>query len=536
MNRVVAAVFLLLLPLSIAFAQRTERVTEGFAVSPASISLTARPAAQVTGKFKIYATKMQTRAKFLIKLLDLYQTEEGAVSHVEVGKGGRSCAPWIRIAEEITIPAGGTKEVAFTISFPGTAKGGYYAFIHVEHIPERATGMIGVTLHPSIAIMLEAEIPTREPPRLDVKNCRIEGWGGVPAVVFTAANVGLTRTSVGGDVLLFAGKGTFPLRAPLPVHRTGRLMDIYPGEQVTFHCMLPRMPPPGSYKGVARLVLKGRIQSRSNFEVEISKSLYGRSYGGKIVTQSMYDLDLWIEPDVIEITVPPGGTRNVAIKIRNQDERSAVLHAQVYEVQLESDGLLTFPEAATPSSDWVTVSPESLTVDPRRLATVMARIKVPRDRPDMGSLIRAVRITATTIGEEEESGYEFGTLIIATDPKAPQPKLELAPLILISKSAETNPTAAVLNVKNPGVRVARVTGRITLERRDGQEIAYLTIGRLRPEIILPGDDRKFRMPIPPVDKGRFRVRAELEIPGQKGSRVQSEAVFTSTIELPTGIR
>jgi hypothetical protein len=84
--------------------------------------------------------------------------------------------------------------------------------------------------------------------------------------------------------------------------------------------------------------------------------------------------------------------------------------------------------------------------------------------------------------------------------------------------------------------VAKASGRIVLERANGQEIAYMDIGMYQPELILPGGEREFRMAIPTLDKGRFRIRAEISPGPGGGEKAIVEEEFETYTEIPEGLR
>ena len=114
--------------------------------------------------------------------------------------------------------------------------------------------------------------------------------------------------------------------------------------------------------------------------------------------------------------------------------------------------------------------------------------------------------------------------------------LETTSFDVVRLDPKQNPSAAVLRVRNMGGKVARPYGRILLERTTGQEIARMDIGASQSEFILPGSEREFRMPFPPLDRGKFRIRAEIS-PGGKGSKtLHAEEIFTAQAAIPEGLR
>ncbi|MGB7061710.1 MAG: hypothetical protein WBF13_05065 [Candidatus Zixiibacteriota bacterium] len=522
-------------------AQETgEEPPQGFGVAPTSVSIDAYPGRKVDSKFTIVTQETKKPTRFSIQVKDVGQRETGSKSPVGVGTGARSAAPWITIASEVVVPPNGRQVVPFTINVPRNAEGAYFAYVVVRAVPERPEAQIVTAIIPTIAIEVAVNTRSRSPLHLDVSDLSIApGSSGSPGeLILRAANTGTWKASVEGDVLLYGAKGTFPVRVPVPYGRGGKLVEIYPGLEVTLRCPLAKMPPPGSYKAVTRLLLNARWHSRSEFNLEIPRSLADAGRSGRLLQKSEFDLDLWVEPDLVEVTVPPGATRTIPIKIQNRDEREAQMHLAVSDVHVEKSGFLTYSERSESETGWVSVSPESLVVGPRRTSTVRAQVTVPKDRPDRGTLVRAVRLTASAQSKDEKwhSGNEFGVLVVAVDPQAPPVELTLEKPKLIRTSPDKNPSTAVLVVKNSGGRVARVSGQMVLERASGQRIRTLEVGKTQDEIILPGMEREFRLPIGPLDEGHFSVRAELSVAGDKASTKRAEVTFESVGVTPVGLR
>jgi len=187
----------------------------------------------------------------------------------------------------------------------------------------------------------------------------------------------------------------------------------------------------------------------------------------------------------------------------------------------------------------VKVSPTQMTIGPRRSGVFRVQITVPRGSNAAISSVRAVRIRAVAPGVDEEgwaSSGEYPVLIVAHNPKATSASLECKATELVRRSAQHNPTATILRLRNTGGRIARASGRVFLERTSGQEIAHMDIGAYEPELILPGGEREFRMRIPPLDKGTFRIRAEI-FPGPGGGeKAVVEEEFETYIDIPEGLK
>lgn len=535
-----AVSFLLLLQQALAQVT-TEQIQRAFTVGPTSVTVDAYPGRRgVKSKVTIVTKNTPKPTRFSIQVMDLAQSKSGAKSAVELGRGVRSAAPWIAISPEVVVPPNARHVVPFTVNVPPNAEGAYFAYVIIQLVPERSEAWMATVIQPAVAVEITVKTRSRAPLHVDVTDLSLgrSEVSGRWEMAVRAKNTGKWKVSVEGDILLYAAKGTFPVRVPLPYKQSGKAFEIYPGSEVVLNCPLAEVPPAGRYKVNARLLLNRKYQSMSHLDLEIPKSLVGKRVAANLLSKSEFDFDLSVEPNLIEVSISPGATRTVPIRIRNRDERPAYVKATVTDARMEPNGLLTFPAGLPQTAGWVTLSPDSMEVRPRRTSVFKTQIKVPRDTSGFGTIVRAIHINVSgpPTGGEWESNAEFGVLLVGTDPKAPPAKLVISKPMLIRTSPEKNPSAVLVTLTNSGGQVVRVAGKIVLERATGQKIATMQIGDPVEEIILPGNYREFRMPLPPVDAGKFRVRAELASTGRERLKAESEAMFTSTTAIPTGLR
>jgi hypothetical protein len=524
-------------------AQTPDSPLRGFGISPTALTLQGRPGSTVQGSFNILSEGTEQVMRCDIRIADLGQTTTSSISPVRMGQGARSCAVWITVPNRIILRPNERQNVPFSVTVPAGARGGYHAFIVVEYIPAAPTANMSAVLKPSIAIRVALNVPGRGPLRVDVSELSLQAGaqGAPPAIVLKAANAGIWKTSVEGDVLLYGGAGTWPIRASMPYPRGGKPIEIYPGLGLDLRCPLPRAVPSGEYRALVRLLMNGKYQTRSWFELHVPTKQGEEPVWGTLLQKSELDVPLIVQPDVVEINTPPGARRSVAIGVKNDGDGIVDLRIDVADVKLELDGMVTFPEssAGNPAA-WVAVSPEELTLQASGRTAIRAMVVVPRNTSGGGTMVKAVRIRAvgSRAGDNEgwTSAAEFAVMIVAQDPKAPPASLETVTCEVLRPRSGHNPTAGVLRVRNTGGRAAKATGRITLERTSGQEIAHMDIGAAQPELILPGGEREFRMPIPPLDKGKFRIRAEISPGPGGGEKAVAVEEFETYIDIPEGLR
>lgn len=515
-----------------AIAQAPEGFSRGVSVSPTAISVQAIPGSRTVAAFDLSNLGSQGSENYTIEVLDLGQDESGTIVPALRGRGARSCADWIVVPSEVKISAGSSSSVEMSIWCPVVASGAYYSLLRVTTAPTIAGEEdMTVAVRPSIGVTLEVKTSRPAPSHLEPKALLYLPASGErkPALLLKVKNTGVWKEPVEGDILIYDRPGQFPVRASTPYEDSGNPFEVYPGMTLDLRCPLRRTLEQGTHRVSVRLSLNEKRQARRNFDLEVSGTGIVAARAG---AKSELDIDLSVESELIEVSVPPGGRRIVPIKMRNDGERVIRVSAQATRARMEPSGMLTYPgEDQDEAMDWLTVSQENFELEPKRSATVRAQVTVPNEGVSRLPSIGVVRLRAETlagqINDEWASGGEFPVVIVVQDPKASKAALEIASLRLVRPSSGQNPTAAVLLVKNTGDEVARVFGGILFKRTNGQEIARMEIGSFQPELILPRSEREFRMPLGPLDAGKFLVQAELGILGSQASKQSAQIAFES---------
>ena len=122
------------------------------------------------------------------------------------------------------------------------------------------------------------------------------------------------------------------------------------------------------------------------------------------------------------------------------------------------------------------------------------------------------------------------------DPQTPPANIEIVKFELARPSPEKNPATAIVRLKNNGGKIARTIGRLQLMRQNGAEILRMDVGEFQPELILPGSEREFRLPLGVLDEGEFRVLAEFATLGKDAVQVKDEQSFKSIFKMPGEVR
>ena len=123
---------------------------------------------------------------------------------------------------------------------------------------------------------------------------------------------------------------------------------------------------------------------------------------------------------------------------------------------------------------------------------------------------------------------EYPVLVSVYDALDEPASLELKKLELIRPGSEQNPTAFVMRVKNIGGKIGRISGKISVSRRNRKEIGHLDIGLAQPELILPGKEREFRAAMPTLDQGEFKLLASIDLDRKGNEVLHEEIIFSAT--------
>jgi len=517
-----------------------EKEISGFAIGPTNIELSGSPGQRISGSFTIISQNQVRPSKYEVRKYDLGQTEYGARKQVNVGEGSRSAVEMIEIPSEITVQPGGKEKITFYVSLPQDAFGEYYAFFIIKAITEKPTAQIGASVIPAGAISLTVSSRTRSTLRVQadpliIKNDSKSG----PSLNLPVKNIGQLKVTVEGDILLYPSSGGFPIRVPIAYSQNEKPIEIYPDLKVNLIGELDHLPPPGKYRVTSRLLLNSQFESISNSEITIPATVGNEVLTSNLISKSEFDLDVEISPELFELQLTPGAKRTVTIMIRNKDDRTISVNASVRSVNMEKNGMLTFPATTSEPNSFFSLSNNEFTVDPKRSFPLRVSVDVPREDIDFTSFVKAVHLNIS--GPSKDTDWknegEFGILFLANNPQQPPPELIIDQFELVyPPGADKNPSTVLVNLANTGGKAARLHGKIEIARASGQSIAIYSIGQSKAEIILPNCKRDFRMAIPPLDMGKFVVNVEFSSTGKKPVTVEDSQIFITYNPIPEGLK
>jgi hypothetical protein len=496
-----------------------------------SQTLLGRPGGTVESAVTIITEGTTTPTRYELQPMDLGQTPSGTTMPVDRGLGARSCAGWIRIQEEVVIPPEGSATIPFALAIPNDARGQYHAYLLVRHVAQRPENApLAVLVEPTLSVKIEFEVPGRNPIELRVENLSVdmESDDGRPAVDIEVSNAGIVKASLEGDVLLYRGSGTFPIRAEIPPSPFGKPLVVYPGLSNRISCALAEPPPPGDYNAEVRLLMAGQWRTRSSFELNVPRAAGEAT--AQALGKSEFDIDVIAKPDFVEVALPPGATRTVSMRVQNRDSVTVKGRATIADVIQESSGFLTYADIADTAGMWVKVSPAEWDLPPHSSKRLLLDITAPEDGLDT-TLQCAVRILATGAMDEAEwlSEADIGIPVVAVAPGSPPPELMISRLDVVRPSPDRNPTAVVLAVKNVGGHTAKFGGTILLERASSAErIQTMNISHAQGLILPPGAEREFRFPLTYLDKDKFTLSARVSAEGKTKSEKRAALSFVCT--------
>ncbi|MBM3317415.1 MAG: hypothetical protein FJY75_06140, partial [Candidatus Eisenbacteria bacterium] len=511
-----------------AAAQEPERV--GFAVSMDSRALSGRPGQTIDSELVIVVEGPPQPSAYDCEAFDLGLTPAGEEQLVPRGEGARSCAGWIRLESRVAISAGArSRTVPFSVSIPADATGEYFGYIRVKRIAERSDQRIAVMLEPAIALRVEISVPGRLALELAARSLVYDPWlhSGGPGLILEVRNSGTAKSPLEGDILLYRGSRGWPLRVAIPVRDSGNPIMVYPGLSVTVSCPLAEPPPSGDYRAVARLLLAGTWRTQSSFDIRVPAQGTVAAVKGSFVERAEFDLDLRVQPEYVEVALPAGASRSVSIRVQNADTTAVTLRAAVAEVRQELNGFLTFTETADTTGQWVRLPAASLVLQPRSAAPLLIEVRRPETAGEEAPGLRGVRLTGRAGWDESgwASEVDIGVPVFAVPAGAPPPRIEIERLDVVRPDPALNPTAVLLRLRNAGGRVALISGSLWVERAaTRQRIQTLPLGG--GVLVAPGTAREFRMAMPYLDKGDFRLIADVQVREQPASAgARREALF-----------
>ncbi|GAA2974958.1 WxL protein peptidoglycan domain-containing protein [Actinokineospora diospyrosa] len=250
MNRILAAVVAaVLLVLGVPAVAAAQNVTWG--VRPADSAMgqnrpnfaySVAPGAELADALLV-SNHEQRALTFAVYAADAFTTSSGQLDLRPAGETSTDAGAWVRFdAPTITVQAGQTVAVPFTVSVPASATPGDHSGGVVTSL--RVESGSGVTVDRRLGARMHLRVAGTLTPKAEVQGLQVEYDGtpnpvgkGTATVSYTIANTGNTRLSATHSVRIAGLFGWFASDAavePLP--------ELLPGERVTRKLSIGALP------------------------------------------------------------------------------------------------------------------------------------------------------------------------------------------------------------------------------------------------------------------------------------------------------
>ena len=521
------------------FAQRQQQDPNqwpSFAVGPLKIQLSGRPGQNVKGAIKLVTRNYKKPANFTIKVMDLGQTSGNSAIPVNFGEGTRFCSDWINIQNEISVIGNEQVEIPFTIQVPREVKGSYFAFINVASKPDRPDGEFVVLVKYRLPVQIELNIPGQALLRINTSDLDYNPHKQL--ISFRLKNEGFWKTNIEGDIILRHLTSGNQQKIRIPYGPSGNPLVIYPGLEIPLECELSGSLRSGTYSASIRIIMNGFAKTQLHFEFDAGRSLVA---SGIMKSKEEFDLNIEVFPYLIEMPMRPGAVRHIPLRILNKNKIPVSLDLSIEKADIGIDGNLTYLGSSENFSA-IELSDKYLEIESMKTGIIKTKIQIPDKIERVQNNTNVIRITAKRKKENtnQSNGWgsmgEFSIPVLIFDAKSKPAKLYCESFDILPKDKEKNPETGIIRIKNVGEKIGKIKGKMSLKKKE-KEYAFLEIGLIRPEIILPGKEREFRFEIPPLDGGEFTLSTKIYFDEkQRDIALFAEKSFNVSAIMPEALR
>jgi hypothetical protein len=382
----------LILGLCLLLAAAAKPAWAGIAVSPLKQEISLKPGE--TGKLTL-TLSYNNRNEFdppqsmRLAVVDVQVTEAGDLAFKDVGTMPHSAGKWVALSdEEVTLDPAKSQVIECTITPPASAvPGEYYAAVLVTLASKGRTDK-GLAIEYRIASGIFVTVLGRSPQKqAKLTRCELL-WPqapaaaatqpaatppdaaaeepSVPRVAVVLENTGEVRFDGSGQVRFIDERARTVFTAPLVSKRP----CIFGGDSRLFEAPITKALPAGKY----RLKVEMSYQStwalaRQEMPIEILPEaaellaqFRARQPGGAIAVE--------VTPDKLAPIIPAGGTRSLALAVRNNTETLLRCKAGV---------AATTPLSA--SDAWISVGPEAFNISRSARKSIEVKVQVPAGTP-----------------------------------------------------------------------------------------------------------------------------------------------------------
>ncbi|MEN3183694.1 MAG: DUF916 domain-containing protein [Atribacterota bacterium] len=418
-----AGVFSLLvfLSLSSALAQGVR-----FTLSPLSFDFELLPGSKENLLCTLFNDTDQ-ETKFQVFVAQAIEERDGTYrpANPEDPPSSISCAPWIRLEEEyITIPPRSGRQVRATLTVPPSAKPGFYAAMVVFRFVREEEGArlqgTAAELKAKVDIFLSSLLFLR------VRRRGVsERWSGKFGVIeafgvqkvaeglrfsATLANRGKDAIEGKGKLTVTNALGKKIIDAPLGSGR-GRVL---PGFAVDFVTLYAGNLPPGDYAAIATIDYGGvhKAEAKTIFHVEGVQVVEREKKIEGVDMASIDPVFLGLNKEILEGKISPKASRSFTVALHNDSPHRVVVR-----------GIPEDPSEAanTHFSSFVSVSPETVEIEPYKAKTVRIAVAAPEDILEGDKYVRVHFVPESIDGKkvpgELQKAFGASTLLVLENVK-----------------------------------------------------------------------------------------------------------------------
>jgi hypothetical protein len=194
----------------------------------------------------VVANHGQQPVELKVYAADGFTSDEGSLSLVVAGEKSKAVGAWITPSEEtVTLAAGETASIPFTVRIPDDATPGDYAggIVTSLTVPDAETG---VNVDRRLGIRVNLRVGGELAPALAVEGLTVSWNGGLnpfaggdATLTYTLHNTGNAAISAGSASTVGGVFGLFATAAPAP----DAIAELLPGESVTQTVVVPNVAP-----------------------------------------------------------------------------------------------------------------------------------------------------------------------------------------------------------------------------------------------------------------------------------------------------
>ncbi len=202
--------------------------------------------------------------------------------------------------------------------------------------------------------------------------------------------------------------------------------------------------------------------------------------------------------DDYTLVVKPGQTIQAAIEVRNPSDSTAVVETSARDFYVAEDGETPMPvesgdiNTRWALANWITLTPNTETIEPRQSATILVTITVPEDALPGGRYAMILHKPVTTGSNTNTTGAQInaqvGTLLYVVVDGEVTEHAEVSDFSFTPNFLEMGPANYSLKIHNGSSLHIRPTGTIKISNMLGKQVGQIEVDSRN---IFPDSDRNF---------------------------------------------